>query len=193
AWIFYNGSYFDDLIVINIPSVNVLHDHINYAKKYPESYLAPLYGFWSRFTREKVPHDNIIEFIESRIGIDEKLAIRAIDDMSLFENIFEAQRSWNLSAVEINKVVANLTGFSKLNAFFSPPDDSTLSIFWRQYINKNENRVKFRLLTAVLYYGTRAEQNIASKRLKQLTGKNFSKRKDWLSWYRKVASNPFRD
>ncbi|MFX1590063.1 MAG: hypothetical protein ACFFC1_18125 [Promethearchaeota archaeon] len=184
AWIFYNGAYFNDILINNIPSINLIQNSLDYAKQYPNSYSSPLFWLWNRFTGEMIPRtQNLIGYIESRLGTVNVIDI--VDNMTLFENIFKAFEKINMPIPEINKHISNLTGYSEFDELFFIPNDSSAIGCWKEYIDDNKDKIKVRLLTAILYYGTDTEQSLALEKLKQLTHKDFTTKKEWLNWYRK--------
>ena len=183
ACIFYNASYFNDILVNNIPSINLIRNYLDYAKQYP-GYYSSLFWLWYRFTGEMVGRgENLIDYIEIRL--DSINTTDLIDKMTLFENIFNIFEKLNVPGPEIKSVLVNLTGYSEYKEIHFIPDDSSAIEYWKDYVDNNREKIKVRLFTSVLYYGTESEQSKALEKLKQLTGKNFNTKKEWLNWYRR--------
>ncbi|UCF06531.1 MAG: hypothetical protein JSV33_05760 [bacterium] len=184
AWIFYNEAYFDDIVVKNIPSVNLVQNAIDYAKQYPNTHSTPLIWLWYRITGEMIPRtENVIDYIEKRLHIVNTIEI--VDNMALFENLFRTFERAKVPAPEIMKIMANLTGHPPYDETFFKQDDSNAIDYWKEFISDNRDRIKARLLTSILYYGTETEQSRAMEKLEQLARKGFKTKKEWLSWYRR--------
>jgi hypothetical protein len=183
AYIFYNTNYFNDIVVNNIPSRNLIKNYLDYAKQYPRYYSSLLFWLWYRFTGEMVGRgENLIDYIENRLdGIN---TTDLIDKMTLFENMFNMFEKLNVPGPEIKRVLVNLTGYSEYKETHFIPDDSSAIEYWKDYVDNNKEKIKVRLFTSVLYYGTESEQSKALEKLKQLSGKNFTTKKEWLNWYR---------
>jgi len=185
AWIFYNGSYFNDLKVVNIPSLNLIKNYIKFSQDFSENFLVPLRWIgWYRLTGEKVAvEQDLIDYIQFHVNNINPVEI--VDNFKFIDNIIESYKMSNVPVSVINKTMINITGLYNSDNLNKSGQENNYSIeFWENYVKENKYKIKLRLLTAVLFYGTKKEKEQAVNELRTLTNMDFSSSNEWLNWYR---------
>ena len=139
---------------------------------------------WYSFSGEIIPAEkDLIQYVQSKMR--NLNTIKIIDDFSFIENTISSFENSRLPDSEIDRNMINITGCSDAEYKKYLSNNHTSSIeFWKIYVNNNKNKIKVRLLTALLYYGTEEEKGRALKKLREITHKDFSNAKEWLQWYR---------
>ena len=185
AWIFYNGSYFNDLKVGNIPSLNLIKNYIEFSEEFSEKYLVLLRWMgWFRLTGEKVSvEQDLIKYIQ--LHANNINPVEIIDESKFIDNTIDCYKIPDIPEWKIDQDIINITDFSIPDSLkMSIHSNKTTIEFWTDYVRDNKFKIKIRLLTALLFYGTTNEKEQAINKLQTLTNMDFSESDEWLNWYR---------
>ena len=185
AWINVNQDFFNDILVVMIPSVYKLKKHLDLALANPDSKNMPLATVFYEFTGKDL---NPKEALSRQVAreIETLNTVKIIEDMSLFQNLFQFFEKLNASDELYSAFLADLTGIqeNERNTVVAL-DDSEVS-FWKACIAQNKMKIQVRLLTGLLFYGTPSEKQDALACLKRITSQDFDTSKEWINWYRSL-------
>jgi len=186
ADVFYKEPYFQAVTLKDIPSVLVVQKALEYAKKSPR-FIPALISLWHRYTGEDISNSsNIFQHVEK--NIESVNTYKVIDNLSLFNNIFEEFAKRNTPQQEIDRLMFDITCFSNVLSRKPYPlfPDQTPKELWMGIIDKYQKEIKMNLYTAILFYGTSKEKALARVKLKELTEKDLTSPKEWLQYSRQI-------
>lgn len=171
---FKNDEFKNEMLVMNIPSKNVLQNFIDLTKitAKPLDYKFVV-TYWQRLTGELLlgNTDSLGYIIKNINKVD---AVNSIKNNIYISTIVNQSKNKKISIQLINKSLSNITG---LNLHADNID------VWEKKITENNYNIKVRLLTALIYYGTNDEKKEALKELVTLTHKNYNSENEWYSYY----------
>ena len=185
AWINVKQDFFNDILVVMIPSVYTLKKHLDLALANPESRAKSLAAIFYEYTGKNLnPRKELSQQVAQEI--ETLNTAKAIEDLSLFQNLCQYLDMMNAPDKLYSTFLETLVGFQeKERNSVLTLDDSEVS-FWNAYIEQNKMKVRARLLTALLFYGTPFEKKEALASLKRITQKDFDTSKEWINWYRSL-------
>ena len=169
----FKDVYKNDILVINIPSVNALQNLIDLTKTAIPLPSKGVVFYWQRLKGDTLfANEDTITYISK--NLKEVNAAEVIKNDIYFKILIEQIRKVNPPIQGINKLFSNITG---INLPLNSID------MWESKIAENKYIIKVRLLTALVYYGTDPEKKNALKELRLISNKNYSTEKEWYNYY----------
>lgn len=186
AEVFYKEQFFQTITLKDIPSVLVVQKAFEYAAQSPR-FIPALIFLWHRYTGEDISNSSdVLQYVEE--NLNSVNTIKAVENFSLFDNLFEEFAKKNAPRPEIDRQLFDITCFGNVLSRKPYPlsPNQTAEELWNGIIEKYQNEIKISLYTAILFYGTRKEKTSAQAKLKELTGKDFASPKEWLQYSRQI-------